>query len=130
MKQLISERFAANALLILLSLLLVFHGLILTGVLPSGIVWGGKLTDASDIRTMETTAVLMNLLILVVVAVRAGYWKLPVSQKLLRVLMWILFALFLLNTLGNLSSPNTIEQQVFTPLALLLSIFSLRLALV
>jgi hypothetical protein len=43
MKRRISEKFATNALLIMFSLVMVFHVLVLLGIIPFDIVWGGRL---------------------------------------------------------------------------------------
>ena len=47
----------------------------------------------------------------------------------IKVILWLMFLLFLLNTLGNIFSLNKFEQLTFTPVTLVLSLLSLRLAL-
>jgi hypothetical protein len=39
-----------------------------------------------------------------------------------------MFLLFLANTAGNLASKNELEKRIFTPLTLVLALFSLRVA--
>jgi hypothetical protein len=40
-----------------------------------------------------------------------------------------MFVLFAINTVGNIFSNNELERLIFTPLTLLLAVFSLRLAI-
>ena len=77
----------------------------------------------------ETTSILLNLVMLTIVSLYAGLINLRISKTFLRVSLWLMFALFLLNTLGNLNAINELEKLLFTPLTLLLSLFSFRLAL-
>lgn len=129
MKKLISERFAAIALLSLLLLFLLFHFLVMLGVIPFEIVWGGRLKDRSQMLRSETVSVIINLLMLAVVGIKAKMIEVVLPQLLVRLILWIMFALFILNTLGNLFSLNQFEQLVFTPVTFLLALFSLRLAI-
>jgi hypothetical protein len=129
MKKLISERFAAIALLSLLSVFLLFHVLIMLGVIPFEIVWGGRLKDRSQMLRSETVSVIINLLMLAVVGIKAKIIEVVLPQLLVRLILWIMFALFVLNTLGNLFSLNQFEQLVFTPVTFLLALFSLQLAI-
>jgi hypothetical protein len=129
MKKLISERSAAITILTLLSIFLVFHFLVMLGVIPFEIVWGGRLTDRSQMLRSETVSVIVNLIMIVVVAVKANVLKVELPQIFIKVILWLMFLLFLLNTLGNVFSLNKFEQLVFTPVTLILSLLSLRLAL-
>ncbi len=65
---------------------------------------------------------------LLVVGVYAKIIKVRINQTLLKVLLWLMFAMFALNTIGNLLSKNLTEALIFTPLTLLLALFSFRLA--
>jgi hypothetical protein len=65
---------------------------------------------------------------LLIVLVYAGYIKIKVNALLLKTALWIMAGLFLLNTLGNLTSLNQTEKFIFTPLTLLLFLLSMRLA--
>ena len=50
------------------------------------------------------------------------------SNKITRVILWIMAVIFLFNTLGNILSVNQFEKLFFTPLTFVLSILSYRLA--
>ncbi|GAB3176080.1 hypothetical protein [Telluribacter humicola] len=128
MKTLISEQFALNGLLTIISLTIVFHVLVVLGVIPFQIVWGGRLQDQSQMLAFEAVSMAINLFILAAVCVRAGIIRISVNPTLLRILFWMMFGLFLLNTVGNIFSNNSLERMIFTPLTLILSIFCFRVA--
>ncbi|TGE18368.1 hypothetical protein [Hymenobacter elongatus] len=129
MKLLFSERLAATILLVIFALVVLFHGLVITGIIPFGIVWGGRLQTHSQMLVFETVSIALNALMFGVVAVWVGHWKAAVGAGVLRGALWLMAGLFLLNTVGNLLSTNAVEKAVFTPMTLLLALFSLRLAL-
>jgi hypothetical protein len=130
MKTIITERFASIGLLTLLSLVAVFHLLILVNVIPYDMVWGGRVTDITQMRRLELIALAVHCIMLAVVAIKAGRIRVHVNPKLVTGVLWLMFGLFLFNTVANLASLNAIERFVFTPLTLLLSLFTLRLALI
>jgi hypothetical protein len=129
MTKLISERTAVRIILVLLSLVIVFHILVLTGAVPYKVVWGGRLKTKADMLRFETMSILINVFMIAIVAIYAGYIKLPISGIVIRILLWLLAGIFALNTVGNLASLNTFEQIVFTPLTLVLCLLFVRLAI-
>jgi hypothetical protein len=64
-----------------------------------------------------------------VVAIKANVLNVELPQIFIKVILWLMFFLFLLNTLGNVFSLNKFEQLVFTALTLIVSLLSLRLVL-
>ncbi|MFI5139363.1 MAG: hypothetical protein ACHQIM_16190 [Sphingobacteriales bacterium] len=130
MNRIIPERFALKGLLAILSLFILFHLLIISGAIPFGVVWGGTLKDKSQMLFFETISVIVNILLLSVAAIKAGILKIGVNSMVIQVILWIMFGLFLMNTIGNLFSNNHFEKLVFTPITLILSIFSLRVAMI
>jgi hypothetical protein len=129
MNKIISERLSSIALLTLLSLFLLFHFLIMFGIIPFEIVWGGRLNSRSQMLRSETVSVIINLLMLAIVAIKANILEITLPKILIKIILWLMFVLFILNTLGNLFSLNQFEQLVFTPVTFLLALFSLRLAI-
>ncbi|HEV7347923.1 hypothetical protein [Telluribacter sp.] len=128
MKTLITERFAINGVLALLTLILAFHVLVVLGVVPSGIVWGGRIQNSSQLYTMEAVSIAINLLLLAMVAIKGGLLRVNLPPLFFKIFFWTMFALFLLNTVGNLLAVATLETILFTPITLLLSVFCFRLA--
>jgi hypothetical protein len=129
MKKYITERFAINSLLIIFSLVMLFHALVLMGIVPFDMVWGGRLKSKEEMIPFEITSTALNSVMLGIVATRAGLLKVNMNARVLRIAFWSMFALFFINTIGNTFSNNELEQLIFTPLTLLLSVLSLRLAI-
>lgn len=129
MNRYLSERVAIGAIATILSLIVLFHGLILTGVIPFDIVWGGRLTSHGQMLRFEILSIALNLLMLAIVAVRAGLFGKHIPPRVITIALWIMALLFGLNTLGNLLSQNSLERIIFTPLTLVLCMLCLRLVL-
>ncbi|HYG37234.1 MAG TPA: hypothetical protein VD908_01385 [Cytophagales bacterium] len=116
-------------LTIIFSLTIVFHILVLVGLVPYDIVWGGRVKSVNDMYLFEAISLFLNAVFLFVVSAKSRVVKIRVSEKLLNVLLWIMAGVFLLNTLGNLMSTSELEKMIFTPVTLLLSILCILLAL-
>jgi len=129
LKKVISQRLATLGLLTLFSLVIVFHILVLVQVIPYKIVWGGRLENDTQMIQFEGTSIALNLIMLALVAIYSGYLKWEINRRWIQLGMWIMVALFLLNTVGNLFAINDWERWIFTPLTFLLAVFSFRLAI-
>jgi hypothetical protein len=129
MKRLITEKFATSALLMIFMLVMLFHVLVLLGIIPFDIVWGGRLKSQEEMIPFEITSIALNSVMLGIVMMQAGLLKVNVKPIVLKVAFWCMFVLFAINTVGNIFSNNELERLIFTPLTLLLAVFSLRLAL-
>lgn len=121
-------RFAQIGMILIFVLSFVFHLLVLTGVIPFEVVWGGRLKSEAQMLPFELVSIGINLIFLFFILTGAGYVRLKISGRFLRFVFWIMFALFLLNTLGNLLSDNNLERIIFTPVTAILSVFSFILA--
>ena len=111
----------------MLSTLVVFHLLVLLQIIPFDMVWGGKVGNIEEMRSLELTSIVITLLMLVVVAIRARYLRIGVNKKIVNITLWAMFLFFCLNTIGNALSTNPFEQMVFTPVTLLLALFMFRI---
>ncbi|GAA4300470.1 hypothetical protein [Nibribacter koreensis] len=129
MSHFFSKAVAGWGLLAILLLTILFHGLVLVGIIPYEIVWGGRLKSQEQMLTFETVSILINVCMVTMVAMYLGSIRRWVPMAFLKGMLWAMALLFLVNTVGNLFSVNSFEQMVFTPLTLLLCLFSLRLAL-
>lgn len=130
MKRLIPVKLAGSILLLSLALLAVLHVLILFRVVPAGIVWGGQIGESpGNLVVLETIALLVTLLFALIVAVKAGFVRTTRFRRATGLGMWLVFAYFVLNTLGNLASGVTAERLLFTPITILMALLALRLAL-
>ena len=120
---------AQFGLLTLLSLFLLLHFIILIKIIPYNLVWGGRLKTEKEMYRFEIFSILLNSLFVFVVLVQANCLIIDMPKKIITYALWLMTGLFLLNTLGNAISKNKLEQRLFTPVTILLTIFSLLLAL-
>ena len=129
MKKIISESAAGKSLLALLSAIMLFHVLVIINVIPYGIIWGGRIRNRRELINLELISIIVNAIMIYVVLIRTGMVGFSIRRRWMRLLFWMMFAFFLLSTLGNLVSLNQVEKFIFTPITLFLSFCSLRLAL-
>ena len=120
---------AQLGLLILLSLFLVLHFMILIKIIPYNLVWGGKLKSDKEMYRFEIFSILINSLFIIVTLTQMSLLTIDMPKNVITYSLWLMTGLFLLNTLGNVTSKNKLEKRVFTPVTILLAIFSLTLAL-
>ena len=120
---------AQLGLLILLSLFLVLHFMILIKIIPYNLVWGGRLKSEKEMVRFEIFSILINSLFIIVTLTQMSLLTIDMPKNVITYFLWLMTGLFLLNTLGNVTSKNKLEKRVFTPVTILLAIFSLTLAL-
>ncbi len=65
---------------------------------------------------------------LCIVAIQAKVIKLKIHPIVLKIALWLMVFIFAMNTIGNILSLNDMERYIFTPITLLLTIFSFILA--
>lgn len=119
-------RTAGIVLIMIPALFLVFHGLILAGVLPRTIVWGGRLTDTTFVP-LELLAITLNLLLMLVGAVAAKVITAPALRTVAKRITWFLFYFVVINTVLALFSTTTIEV-LMTPVTALYALCLYRIA--
>lgn len=130
MRRLISFTTAGRLMLVLLLALVGFHFGILTGLLPDDIVWAGRFTDRAELVRMERISVLILAIVIGVVLGRLGYLGAAGRRsRVLRGAMWVVCALFVLNTLGNFTAIHPLERYGFGLLTIILALLSYRLAI-
>lgn len=129
MESLFNPNLAGNTLLITLGLLIVFHVLVIAGIIPHSIVWAGKINSRAQLLRMESISLVVLALAILLVTLRMEYLAFIDSPAVINGGMWVLFAFFLLNTLGNLTAKSPIEKYGFGTLTLLMSLCCLVLAI-
>lgn len=115
-------------IVILSAAVILFHLLVITGIIPYTIVWGGRLQTQREMILFESVSIIVNALLISVVYIK---WKpiQPGLRKTATVILWLFAVLFFLNTIGNLMAKATLETIVFTPLTFISSILCVRLAI-
>lgn len=120
---------AVNIMLILLSAMLVYHLLIIAQVVPFDAIWGGRLTNEEEMYRFEMVSIILNIVILMVIAIKGGYIRRIKPNRTIRVLLWLLVVLYIFNTIGNILSTNILEAAIFTPITLISALLCWRMAI-
>ncbi|MFK5855034.1 MAG: hypothetical protein QM503_02810 [Bacteroidota bacterium] len=133
MKKIINFNNAVLASLFFIGLLILFHLFILVGIIffeyaPIGFLWGGQMETVEQLLKFEIASLLISILFFFLVLIRSKRLNLPKLMGVTRVAMWVLFVLFLLNTVGNLMATTTFEK-FFAIATGFLAFFFLRIAL-
>jgi hypothetical protein len=110
------KNIALISMLLLLSLVMIFHLSILTQIVPYDIVWAGKLKTKQEMYVFESVSILINSILISTLLIKGNYLKINISRKIINAILWIHVVLFSLNTLGNLTAKTLFEKAVFTPL--------------
>ena len=127
--KLISQKHAINSMIGLLSVVLVFHILILIKIIPYDIVWAGKISSLEQMRKLEVVSILVNSFSIIILMLKVGYIKNKIPKNIFNVIIWLLVILFGLNTIGNLFAVSRFEVYFFTPLTFVSTILCLRIVL-
>jgi hypothetical protein len=113
---------AAKVMLALLTIITLFHTLVLIGIIPYTIVWAGKLSSIEEMYVFESISITINLFLAAVILQKFFYIEAVVKEPILDIVLWIFVVLFALNTVGNLFSKSTLELILGTSLTLVSAI--------
>lgn len=114
---------AANIATLLFAIVIILQLLLVLGILPVTMFWGGTQTELTlGLRLASVAAAIILALFAYVIRRRAGLIGSPPPSTLVKILSWVITAFMVLNTLGNLASQSTAEKIVFAPLTILLAI--------
>jgi membrane protease YdiL (CAAX protease family) len=94
-----------------------FHILIILKVIPYSIAWGGSLENDEQMYVFEGVSILINAFIYLLLDFRQK----NKHEKFTRIFLIIFFAIFLLNTVGNIFAKTQFERY-FSILTLLFAI--------
>lgn len=120
-------KIAERGLILIFGLTIVFHVLVLAGIIPYTIIWGGRLTNELEMYGFEAVLLLLNLFFMFIILIKAKVLLPRFPGKIIHVALWIMAILFVLNTVGSLLSTSHTEKIIFTPITILLSIFCIVL---
>ena len=129
MKNLISLKQATVIIIGLMSLMLIFHTLVLIAIIPYDIVWAGKINSEVNMKKLEMISILVNAFAILILLLHAGYIQNNISVKIFKVIIWLFVILFSLNTIGNLLAESQFELYFFAPLSFILAILCLRIVI-
>jgi len=130
MKKNMNAVLAGKILLSAFGLLLVLHILILAHIIPSDIVWGGRInTDKSNLTKLEIPAIVLTLFFAGIVFAKIKTIQTGKPNKLITIGMWVVFVYLVMNALGNFASGVSAETLFFGPLTIVMALCALALAL-
>ena len=84
--------------------------LILVQIIPYDITWGGRLKSDAEMYVFESVSILINGFYIYVLLQKGDFIRQAFSQKAISAILWVFFALFVLNTLGNLVAETNFEK--------------------
>lgn len=127
MRRLIPFRTAAITLLVLFGAAALFQFAVLAGLIPIGMVWGGRLQNED--QRIAGALVSISVLVLAARTVRVRMAHRDASAPAwARWGVWGLSALFALNTIGNLFALDLLETLLFTPVTFIAAVLAARVA--
>lgn len=116
-----NHKTAIQILLGLLSMVIVFHLCIVVKLIPYNIAWGGRIGNDTEMYVFETISILINLFLGFILLMKGNYIAFQFSKKTLNRVLWIFFAIFVLNTVGNIFAKTNFEK-FFAVLTLLFAV--------
>jgi len=121
-----TNRIAIKSLLGLLLAVVLFHLCILIKIIPYEITWGGRLKSDQEMYIFETISILVNLFLGFVLLIKGGYIKDFFQHRVINILLWTFWGLFVLNTIGNTIAKTSFERSF----ALLTFIFAVLIGII
>ncbi len=128
MIQKIPFKVAISLFLTFLSLILIFHFLVILKIIPYTIVWAGKMKNDTQMYQFESVSVLINVILFSAILIKGKIVRWNVNPKIIQVILYIFAVIFALNTIGNLFAKMSLETYIFTPLTFILAFLCLRVA--
>lgn len=125
MSLLTGELIAAKILLFTFCLLVVFHMLVMLGVISYKIVWGGRIKSKVQLYVMELLSILVLLLCVFLLSLKLGIFVFKGSDFIVSIGLWSLLGIFVLNTFGNLMAKTKLEKYLFGSLTFMISVLLL-----
>lgn len=106
-----------KTLIVIYSIIIVFHSCILLKIIAYEITWGGRLQNDQEMYVFETASIAINVFLIWILLMKGDFvtYKFPV--KVIHVILWIFVMVFVLNTIGNIFA-KTILEKAFTLLTL------------
>jgi len=129
MKNLIIFKPAGTITITIMVLLIIFHILVLLGVIPSNIVWCGKADDKELLMNLEIFSLVTSFIFLGIVLLKVRKEKFSKFKKVINYAIIVICVYFGLNLVGNFTAEATTEKLIFTPVTIVLTLLLFRLAL-
>lgn len=93
-----------------LILIILFHLCIIIKIIPYDITWGGQLKNDTEMYVFEAISILVNVFLSWVLLMKGNLVKYKFSNQVVNGILWIFFAIFILNTIGNIFAKTYFEK--------------------
>ncbi len=97
-------------LLGLLFSVILFHICIIVKIIPYNIIWGGRIRKDVAMYKFETISIVLNLFLSWVLLMKGEFVQFKFPNTTVNRFLWIFFALFILNTVGNFFAKTNFEK--------------------
>jgi VIT1/CCC1 family predicted Fe2+/Mn2+ transporter len=94
------------------ALVLLFHILVVAGALPADIAWGGRVVSEREVLLLEAVSICVNAFLIWTLLQKGRYVRAMFGDRVVRAILWGFFALFLLNSVGNLFAETSFEKSL------------------
>ena len=111
-------KLSRNILIAIPSILIIYHALVVTGVITPDHVWIGQIDNKQKLYSLEILAITLNLL-LVFTGIKSR--DLRRLNKAFHIFLSLLSWYMVGNTVANLFAESLIEKVLFTPLMIFLT---------
>jgi len=133
MKNIVSFKRATQLSTMILSLLSLFHLIVILGIVffdyaPNKFLWGGRMETIDELLKFEIISLVGSVFCVIIILIKFKSRKSSIFFYFSRVTLWLISILFMFNTAGNLMAESRFEK-VFALLTVILSILCLRMAL-
>lgn len=89
---------------------ILFHFLILIKIISFNLTWGGKLKTNEEMYVFESISICISVFFIYIHLQKGNMVKAIFAKRTVSIILWIFFALFCLNTIGNLLAESTFEK--------------------
>ena len=113
---------AGRLLIVICSLLIVFHAANFLGIVPVNITWLGKLDSNESIKIMSLVSIAINLAIVFCAAIKCKYIKNTFLDSIVEKSLPFVFWWLVGNSIANLFAKSKFEVVVFTPILVILTV--------
>ena len=108
---------------------LAYHALIMTQIVDYKNAWGGRLESTDQMIRFELVSITIQFVFAAIIYVKISATPAGTPYKIAKGFVFLIALIFLINTAGNIMAIQLFERIVFTPLTLLASIASFRIAI-
>ena len=108
---------------------LAYHALITAQIVDYKNAWGGRLENTDQMIRFELVSITIQIVFAAIIYVKISANPTGTPYKIARGFVFLIALIFLVNTAGNIVAIQLFERIVFTPLTLLASIASYRIAI-